>query len=38
VVINGRRGPRSCEGSILQYRGMPGPGMGVGGLGNRERE
>jgi hypothetical protein len=21
-----------------QYRGMPGPGMGVGGLGNRGRE
>ena len=35
-VINGRRGPRSCEGSMPQYRGMPGPGMGVGGLGSRE--
>ena len=30
--------PLSCEGSMLQYGGMPGPGMGVGGLGNRERE
>jgi hypothetical protein len=26
VVINGRRGPWSCEGSMPQYRGMPGPG------------
>ena len=24
-VINGRRGPWSCEGSMPQYRGMPGP-------------
>jgi hypothetical protein len=37
LVINGRRSPRSCEGSILQYRGMPGPGMGVGVLGSRGR-
>jgi hypothetical protein len=36
-VINGRRGPWSCEGSILQYRGMPGPGMGMGGFGSRGR-
>jgi hypothetical protein len=36
-VINGRRGPRSCEGSKPQYRGMPGLGMGVAGLGSRER-
>jgi hypothetical protein len=35
LVINGRRGPRSCEGSIPQYRGMPGLGMEVGGLGSR---
>ena len=28
-VINGRRGPWSCEGSIPQYRGMSGPGRGV---------
>jgi hypothetical protein len=33
----GRGLPRSCEGSMPQYRGMPGPGMGVGGLGSRER-
>jgi hypothetical protein len=31
-VINVRRGPWSYEGSMPQYRGMPGPGMGVGGL------
>ena len=30
--------PWSCEGSMPQYRGMPGPGMGVGGLGSRGRE
>jgi hypothetical protein len=35
VAIGGRRGPRSCEGSMSEYRGMPGPGMGVGGLGSR---
>ena len=35
--INGRRGPWSCEGSMPQYRGMPGPGMGVGGLGSKGR-
>ena len=29
--------PWSCEGSRPQYRGMPGPGMGVGGLGSRAR-
>jgi hypothetical protein len=32
------RGPRSCEGSMTKYRGMPGLGMGVGGLGSRGRE
>jgi hypothetical protein len=37
LVINGRRGPWSCEGFMPQYRGMPGPGMGVGGLGSRGR-
>jgi hypothetical protein len=37
-VINGKRGPWSCEGSMPQYRGMPGPGMGVGGLGSRGRQ
>ena len=30
--INGKRGPGSCEGSMPQCRGMPGQGMGVGGL------
>jgi hypothetical protein len=24
LVGHGRRGPRSCEGSMPQYRGMPG--------------
>ena len=28
-------GPWSCEGSTPQYRGMPEPGIGVGGLGRR---
>jgi hypothetical protein len=27
---NLRRGPWSCEGSMPQYRGMPGPGSGSG--------
>jgi hypothetical protein len=31
------KSPWSCEGSRPQYRGMPGPGMEVGGLGRRER-
>jgi hypothetical protein len=35
LVINGRKGPWSCEGSMPQYRGMPRMGMGVGGLGSR---
>jgi hypothetical protein len=34
-LINGRRGPRSYEGSMPQYSGIPG--VGVGGLGSRER-
>jgi hypothetical protein len=37
LVINGRKGPWSCEGSMPLYRGMPGPGMGVGGLRGRGR-
>jgi hypothetical protein len=37
-IINGRRGPWSCEGSMPQYMGMPGPGIGVGGLMSRGRE
>jgi hypothetical protein len=35
-VINGRRGPRFCEGSMPQYRAMSGPrmgGLGAGGGG-----
>ena len=35
MVINGRAGPRSYEGSMPQYSGMPGPRKGVGGLGSR---
>jgi hypothetical protein len=27
--------PRSCEDSMPQYRGIPGPGMGVDGLWSR---
>jgi hypothetical protein len=34
---DGRRGPSSCEGFRPQYRGMPRPGMVVGGLGIREK-
>jgi hypothetical protein len=30
--------PFHCEGSMPPYRGMPGTGIGVGGLGNRGRE
>jgi hypothetical protein len=30
LIINGRRGPKSCEGSIAQCRGMPEWG-GIGG-------
>jgi hypothetical protein len=37
VLINGRRGPRSYEGSMPKYRGMPGPGIGVSRLGSRGR-
>ena len=29
--------PLICEGSIPQYSGMPGPRMGVSGLGSRGR-
>jgi hypothetical protein len=36
-VINGRKDPWSCEGSMPQYRGMSGSGMGVGVLGSRGR-
>jgi hypothetical protein len=35
VVINGRRGPWSCEGSMPQYRVMPGPGSRSGWVGEQ---
>jgi hypothetical protein len=35
LVSHQWRGPRSCEGSMPQYRGMLGPGMGVDVLGIR---
>jgi hypothetical protein len=38
VGHQGEERPLSCEGSMPQYRGMTGPGMGVGGLGSRGRE
>ena len=34
-VINGRRGPWSCEGSMPQYRGMLGPGSWSGWVGEQ---
>jgi hypothetical protein len=34
LVINGRRGPWFCEGSI-QCRGMPEPGSGSGWVGEK---
>ena len=34
-LVNGRRGPWSCEDHMPQYRGIPGPGMGVAGLRSR---
>jgi hypothetical protein len=33
--ISGRRGPWSYEGSMPQYRGMPGPGSGSGWVGEQ---
>ena len=35
-VINPRRGPLYCEGSKLQYRGMLGPGIRSGWIGEQE--
>jgi hypothetical protein len=32
---HGRRGPWSCEGSMPQYRGMPGPGSWNGWVGEQ---
>jgi hypothetical protein len=37
-VINGRRGPSSCEGSIPQCRAMQGPGIGSGWVGEHGEE
>ena len=34
-IINGRRGLWSCEGSMPQYRGMPGPGSRSGWVGEQ---
>ena len=34
-VINGRRDPWSCEGSMPQYRRMPGPGSRSGWVGEQ---
>jgi hypothetical protein len=34
-LVGHQREERPCEGSMPQYRGRPGPGMGVGGLGSR---
>jgi hypothetical protein len=35
LVINGRRSPWFCEGSMLQYRGMSGPGSRSGWVGEQ---
>jgi hypothetical protein len=35
MVINGRRGQWSWEGSMPQYRGMPGPGSRSGWAGDQ---
>jgi hypothetical protein len=34
-VINGRKGPWSCEGSMPQYRGIPGLGSRSGWVGEQ---
>ena len=36
LLVNGRRGPWSCEGSVPQCRGMPGIGSGSGWVGEQE--
>ena len=38
VIINGRRAPWSCEGSMPQYRGMPRSGSGSGWVGEQGEE
>jgi hypothetical protein len=35
TAINGRRRHWSCEGYMLQYRGMPRPGSGSGWVGKQ---
>jgi hypothetical protein len=35
-AINGRRDPSYCEDHMTQYRGIPGPGIGIWGAGPRE--
>jgi hypothetical protein len=35
LVINGRRDTCSCKGLMTQYRGMPGPGIGSGCVGEQ---
>jgi hypothetical protein len=37
-VINGSRGPWSCEGSMYHYREMPGPGSRSGWVGDQGEE
>ena len=34
-LVGGMRGPWSCEGSMPQYRGMPGPGSRIGWVGDQ---
>ena len=38
LVITGRRGPWSYEGSISMYRGMPGPGSTSGSVFEHGKE
>ena len=35
-AINGRRDPSYCEDHMTQYRGIPGPGIGIWGAGQGE--
>ena len=37
-LVNGRRSPWSCEGSMPQYRGMSGPKSGSEWVGEQEKE
>jgi len=38
LLVNGRRGPCSYEVSVPQCRGMPGPGIGSGWVGERGKK